>query len=164
MKAKDITLGGIMVALSVVTLYLTSVIPINTIAILTIASAFIPICIIRSNIKTASFVYVATTIISFFIVPINYVLMYALMFGIYGIVKHLIEKIDKLPIEIFIKLVFFNVILVIGLVFMKSLLGDLNINLPTWLLFIVAQPVFLIYDYALTVLISYYLEKLHKVR
>ena len=52
MKAKDIALGGILVALTTVVLYSTSILPISTLAILTIASALIPVCIIRSNIKT----------------------------------------------------------------------------------------------------------------
>ena len=35
MKAKDIALGGVLVALTIVTLYLTLLIPTNTIAIMT---------------------------------------------------------------------------------------------------------------------------------
>ena len=66
MKAKDIALGGILVALTIVTLYLTLLIPTNTIAIMTLASLYIPICLIRSNIKTSIFVYVASTIVSLF--------------------------------------------------------------------------------------------------
>jgi hypothetical protein len=158
MKAKDITFGGIMVALSVVVLYLTTIIPINTFAILTVASCFIPITIIRSNIKTASFVYISSTIISFFILPINYTIMYGMFFGIYGIVKYFIEKLKKLPFEIILKLVFFNIILVISLIFMSSILGNLDINLPIWALFLVGQIVFLVYDYAITVVISFYIE------
>lgn len=163
MKAKDITLGGIMVALSVITLYLTTIIPINTFAILTLASCFIPICIIRSNIKTAFFVYIASTIISFFILPINYTIMYGMLFGVYGIIKYFIEKLNKLPFEIILKLIFFNIILVIGLMFMSTILGDLNIKLPTWALFLAGQIVFLVYDYAITIAISFYIEKFKRI-
>ena len=164
MKAKDITLGGIMVALSIITLYLTTIIPVNTLSILTLASCFIPITILRSNIRTACFVYVATTLMSFFIVPINYAIMYALLFGIYGIVKYFIEKLRKLPIEIILKLLFFNVVLSIGLIFMNAFIGELNIDLPTWLLYLVAQPAFLLYDFAITTAITFYLEKSKKLK
>ena len=164
MKAKDITLGGIMVALGIITLYLTTIIPINTLTILTLASCFIPITILRSNIRTASFVYVATTLMSFFIVPINYAIMYALLFGIYGIVKYFIEKLRKMPIEIILKLLFFNAVLSIGLIFMNAFIQELNINFPTWLLFLVAQPAFLLYDFAITTAITFYLEKSKKLK
>lgn len=164
MKAKDIAIGGIMVAISVMTLYLTAVIPINTLAILTLASCLIPITIIRSKIKTAIFVYISTTIIGFFIVPLNYVIMYALFFGIYGIIKFFIEKINRLPLEIILKVIFFNVILSLSLVVMNNFIGDISINLPIWLFFIIAQVVFLIYDYALTIIITFYIDKFHKMK
>ena len=56
MKAKELALGGIMVAVSTVILYLSAILPISTISILTVASAVIPICIIRADIKTSIFV------------------------------------------------------------------------------------------------------------
>lgn len=164
MKAKDITLGGIMVALGIITLYLTTIIPVNTLTILTLASCFIPITILRSNIRTAGFVYVATTLMSFFIVPINYAIMYALLFGIYGIVKYYIEKLRKMPIEIILKLLFFNMVLSIGLIFMNAFISEVSINIPTWLLFLVAQPAFLLYDFAITTAITFYLEKSKKLK
>lgn len=163
MKAKDITLGGIVVALSIVTLYFTNILPANTLALLGIASCFIPVVIMRSNIKTAIFVYLSTTIISFFLIPINYVLMYGMFFGIYGIVKYFIEKLNKMPLEIALKLVFFNIMLLLGIFVMNSFLGNLQINIPIWILFIAAQAIFLVYDYALTGIISFYLNRFHKL-
>ena len=52
MNARDMALGGVLVALTSIILYMTSVIPTSTLTILTIASALIPICLIRSNVKT----------------------------------------------------------------------------------------------------------------
>ena len=65
MNARDMALGGVLVALTSIILYMTSVIPTSTLTILTIASALIPICIIRSNVKTAIFVYFASSLIYF---------------------------------------------------------------------------------------------------
>lgn len=164
MKAKDITLAGLMVALSVLILYLTTIIPINTFAILTIASVIIPITIMRSNIKTAVLVYVASTILSFFIVPINYFIMYAMFFGIYGIVKYFIERLNILPLEIALKYVFFNIILILALTVLKGFIGDLNIKLPIWTFILIAEVAFYIFDYALTILISFYIEKFKHIK
>ena len=81
MKAKDIALGGILVALTTIVLYSTSILPISTLAILTIASALIPVCIIRSNIKTSIFVYISSSLIAFFLVPINISFLYFISSG-----------------------------------------------------------------------------------
>ena len=83
MKAKDIALGGILVALTTIVLYATSILPISTLAILTIASALIPVCIIRSNIQTSIFVYISSSLIAFFLVPINISFLYFVFFGVY---------------------------------------------------------------------------------
>ena len=161
MKSKNITIGGISVALSVVILYLTTIIPINTVALLTLASAIIPIVIIRSDFKTAILVYMSSSILSFFILPINYTILYTLIFGIYGLVKFFIEKINRIFIEILLKIAFFNIVLIICYILIKTLLVDLGLSLAPWLFFIIAQIGFLVYDYALTLIITLYLNKIH---
>ena len=162
MKTKNLTIGGISIALSLVILYLSTRISINTIAILTVASSIIPITIIKSDIKTSILVYIITSILSFFFLPINYSLLYILLFGIYGITKYFIEKINKLPLEIILKLVFFNIMLGIAYLLMDSLFNMINLRLSLWILIIIAQFAFLIYDYALTIIISFYLQRIHR--
>jgi len=163
MKAKDITLAGLMVALSIIILYLTNIIPVITFALLTIASVIIPITILRTNIKTAIFVYITTSLIGFFIVPINYFIMYFIFFGIYGIVKYFIERLRKQPLEIVLKYIFFNIILVIATAILKSLIGNFDVKIPIWEVLILAEVAFYIFDYALTVLISFYIQKFEKI-
>lgn len=178
MKAKDIALGGILVALTTIVLYATSILPISTLAILTIASALIPVCIIRSNIKTSIFVYISSSLIAFFLVPINISFLYFIFFGVYGIVKYFIERIRKEKLEIVFKLVFFNIAFIIGFIIMQNVLG-INIiaglevlmsrffdtsgrTIASIILWIVVQPIFLIYDYAMTMIITFYMERIHK--
>ena len=178
MKAKDIALGGILVALTTIVLYATSILPISTLAILTIASALIPVCIIRSNIKTSIFVYISSSLIAFFLVPINISFLYFVFFGVYGIIKYFIERIRKEKLEIVLKVVFFNIAFIIGFIIMQNVLG-INIiaglevlmsrffdtsarTIATIILWIVAQPIFLIYDYAMTMIITFYMERIHK--
>ncbi|MCR1950343.1 MULTISPECIES: hypothetical protein [unclassified Clostridium] len=161
MKAKEITLSAILVALTNIILYLNLLLPISTISILTLASLLIPIALIKGSIKSAFFVYIASSIIGFFILPINIILLYVLFFGIYGIVKYYIEKLNKLYLEIFLKMIFFNISLFISLFVFKSFTAIELTKLPLWLLWIVAQPIFLIFDYALTLLISFYMQRIH---
>lgn len=162
MKAKELTVSAALTALTIVILYLNLLLPISTISILTLASALIPVALIRGSIKSSILVYISSSIIGFFMLPINITLLYVLFFGIYGIIKYFIEKINKLPIEIILKIIFFNIILSLSIFVFNSFVEIEITKLPMTLLFIVAQPVFLIYDYALSLLISFYLDRIHK--
>ena len=161
MKAKEITLSAALIALTIIILYLNLLLPISTLSILTLASLLVPIALMRGSMKSAILVYVASSIIGFFILPINIIILYILFFGIYGIVKYYIEKINKLPLEILLKLIFFNIIFFISFFIFKSFIAIEITKLPIWLFWIIAQIVFLVFDYALTLLISFYLEKIH---
>ena len=76
MKAKEITLSAVLTALTIVILYLNLILPISTISILTLASLLIPVALIRGSMKSAIFVYIASSIIGFFILPINIIILY----------------------------------------------------------------------------------------
>lgn len=161
MKAKEITLSGILTGLTIVILYLNLLLPISTISILTLASLLIPIALIRGSMKSAILVYVSSSIIGLFILPLNIMILYILFFGIYGIVKFYIEKINKLPLEIFIKLIFFNIILLLSFFVFKAFIPIEITKLPIEIFLIIAEIVFLVFDYALTLLISFYLQRIH---
>lgn len=161
MKAKEITLSAVLTALTIIVLYLNLLLPISTLSILTLASLLIPIALIRGSMKSAIFVYIASSIIGFFILPINIIVLYILFFGIYGIVKFYIEKINKLPLEIFIKILFFNLMLFLSFFIFKAFIAIEITKLPIWMFFIIAQFAFLVFDYALTLLISFYLQRIH---
>lgn len=178
MKAKEITLGGVLIALSLLILYSASILHVSTISILTLSSAIVPICIIRSDIKTATLVFVATSIISFYIIPINIWLLYILIFGGYGIVKYLIERMRKEFLENIFKFIYSNIIFILSIMLAKILLDTdvfvvfsniigkyIKINgpfIPVIGLYIFWQVVFFLFDYALTLIITFYMERLHK--
>lgn len=161
MKAKEITLSAILIALTIIILYLNLLLPISTISILTLASLLIPIALIRGSMKSAILVYISSSIIGLFLIPINIILLYILFFGIYGIVKYFIEKINNMPLEILFKIIFFNIILFISFFIFKTFISIQITKLPISLFWIMAQVVFLIFDYALSLLITFYLEKIH---
>lgn len=163
MKAKYIAENGIITALTLAILYSASIIPISTLSILTVASCLIPISIIRTSIKNTILVYIASSILSFFLVTINIAIYYILFFGIYGIIKYFIEKIRNILIELVLKLVSFNMLLSVIYFIGTNLLINLDTKFPIYIVWIIAQVVFLIYDYALTIIISFYLSRIHKL-
>ncbi len=161
MKSNNVAQSGILIALTLAVLYSTSLLPISTLSILTIASCLIPISIIRTSLKNTILVYISCSILSFFLVPINIALLYTLFFGVYGIIKFFIEKLDNLIYEIIVKLLVFNVLLFSIYILFKLFIG-LNIGISLWIVALIAQAAFLLYDYALTIIISYFLNKINK--
>lgn len=162
MKSNNIAQSGIIIALTLAILYSTSLLPISTLSILTIASCLIPISIIRTTLKNTILVYLSCSILSFFLVPINICLLYTLFFGIYGIIKFFIEKLDNLFLEVILKLFIFNILLSIIYIIFKSFLG-FEIEFSLLILIVIAQIGFLIYDYALSIIISYFYNKINKL-
>ena len=162
MKSKYISESGLLIALTLVILYATSIIPISTLSILTVASCLIPVSIIRTSIKNAILVYIASSILSFFLVKTNIALYYTLFFGVYGIIKYLIEKTKNIPLELLLKLIVFNILLGVIYLITKSFLDISSSNFPLWMLWVAAQIVFLVYDYALTLAISFFLKRFNK--
>ena len=161
LKAKDLALGGTLTSLTIIVLFINILIPINTFAILTISSCFVPIAIIRSNVQVGIFVYIASSIIGFFLVPLDIMIPYILYFGIYGLVKFYIEKLRNMPLEILLKLSFSNIMLILGYILFTKFIAPINLNIPIWILIILAQIAFLIFDYALTLIITFYISKFH---
>lgn len=171
MKAKDMALGGLLCALTLIILYMTYLFPTNTLTLLTLASFMVPVTLIRSNTGTAFLVYVCSTLLSFVLLPPNIFMMYALFFGVYGLVKYFVELLDKPVAEWLLKFIFFNVVFLLGLnTFMTfispSMLAPLNALVSKFLpqipyggtivLFLTAQVAFVVFDYALTLLIDMY--------
>lgn len=163
MKAKHIAENGVLIALTIAILYAASILPINTLSILTVASCLIPISIIRTSVRNTILVYAASSILSFFFLSTNIALYYILFFGIYGIIKYFIEKIRNIFIEIILKLFSLNILIIIIYFVINNLLINLKLEIPLYFIWIAAQIIFLIYDYALTLIISFYLNKINKL-
>ena len=161
MKSNNIAQSGILIALTLAVLYSASVLPISTLSILTVASCLIPISIIRTSLKHSILIYLSSSILSFFLVPINIWILYSLFFGIYGMIKFFIEKLDNLIYEIILKLLAFNILLYIIYIIFKLFIG-FKVKLSLWIIILIAQIAFLIYDYALTLIITYFLNKINK--
>lgn len=159
MKVKDIALGGILTSLTIVCLYSTSLIPVNTISLLSLTSFFIAISILKSSYKLGFFIYISSLLMSFFLTPINIIIMYFLFFGLYPIVKYHIEKIHNLFLEFFFKFLFFNLCLIIAFSILVVFLGNITLTLPYSILWFLCQILFLIYDYLFTLIISLLLKK-----
>ena len=155
MKSNNIAKGGIFAALSLILLYLSSVFPTNKLFILGIASCIIPLCIMLTGVKNTIVVYATVSLLSLFIIPSKLIsIAYMLIFGSYGFVKYFIEKLRSVPLEFILKLLYFNISsAIIIFIYRLVIINIPNINI--YLVLVVMQFAFLVYDYALTVFIVY---------
>lgn len=164
-KASNIAKGGLFTGLSVIFIYLSSIMPTNKLALLAAASFIIPISILTIGIKMTFVEYLAVSILGLFLIPSKGIaLAYILFFGLYGFVKLYTEKIRKAPLEVILKLLFFNIVVVISAFLYTQLFAEIinidkfkNFLIPSILL---AQVTFIAYDYLVTLLIQYYSKKM----
>lgn len=171
MTTKQLVTGALLSAFTLVILYLSFFIPTNTLTLLTLASGMVPIALLRCNLKTCWLVYITSSILSLILLPIHISMLYILFFGLYGIIKYFIERLNKLPLEWILKYLFFNLIFLISFQLTTVLINpnafDGLMNLAEYLmpsrpyntfliLIIIGQIAFAIYDYALTLLINTY--------
>nr|WP_307991679.1 hypothetical protein [uncultured Niameybacter sp.] len=177
MSTKQLVTGSILTAITLLILYMTLLIPTNTLALLTLASITVPVALIRENIKTSLLVYITSSLLGVILLPLNISLLYILFFGCYGLIKHFIERLNRLPLEWLLKFIFFNIMLIVGYTFFENVItpGSLdglihlinkllpNLNFPPILIaFILAQGCLVVYDYAFTLLIDFYYTYLDK--
>ncbi|WP_142414281.1 hypothetical protein [Hathewaya massiliensis] len=162
--SNNIAKGGIFTALGIICVYLSVLIPVNTLFFLLLASAIIPLTLLSTDMKTTIVVYLSTALLSLILVPTKSIgISYLILFGIYGIIKYFIEKLENTYLEILLKLGFLNITMFIIYFFYKTLLfkGTL-LKLPLVLIVPFMQVVFAIYDYTLTVFINYSKDKIIK--
>jgi hypothetical protein len=162
---KKVTLNGILGALAVISLLLAAVLPTNRLSFYALSSFFVAITIIEYGIKAGWLLYAATALLSLIVLPDKLAIVpYVIFFGIYGIIKLYIERINKIVLEYILKVIYFNICLVAAYYFIKQVFFEsIKINLPWWLLIIALEIVFIVYDYVYTLFIRYYREKLQKV-
>ncbi|NFE41144.1 hypothetical protein EXN64_04865 [Clostridium botulinum] len=158
LKSSNIAKGGIFTAISFLLIYLSTILPVNKLSLLATASAIIPIAIISTNAKNGFLVYLSTSILCSIVVGISRisVIFYIVFFGLYGIIKYYIERLNKLYIEIILKFAFFNICLIVLLYIYKLFFQGITIiNKYIYMYFIVAQIDFIVFDYVLTLFIFY---------
>jgi len=155
-KSSYIAKGGLFVTITIIILYSTTFVQFNTLFIIGIASSIIPLCLINTDLKTSFLVYLASSILGYFILPVKSVwMLYTILFGPYGIVKYFAERLRNAPIEIVCKLIYFNSLTLLTFYLYKIFFAP-NFVLPYNIILIIlgAQIAFYIFDYALTVFIN----------
>ena len=164
---KQLTVCAMLAALGVILLYLGAMIEVLDISVAVIASLLCVVAVIEYGGGAPWMIYGVTSVLSVILLPNKTpALMYALFFGFYPILK---EKFEKRPRAIawVLKLAVFNVSLaIIAFLTVKLTLAESNaiLSKPLFVIaaVVVCEAVFLLYDVAMTRVISFYIVNLRK--
>ncbi len=162
-RTRGIAISAMLLAISVTTLYIQTVLPVANFTLYMLSSFYVAFVIMEAGPKAGWLFYIASCIFALIFVPDKvFVIPYILFFGIYGVVKYHIELLRKLPIELILKMIFFNFSLGIMIIFFRELiLGSINLpDFPFVILIIAFEIAFFAYDYLYTLVIGFYLKRI----
>lgn len=157
--AGRIALVAMLSALSLAILLLANLSPMGRIGIIAAAGLVPAGAVISGGLTAGFFCYAVTTILSFLLLPDKgAALLYLLFFGLYPMIKSLVEQLHKPLVEWPLKLAFFNVMLSVlwfgmGKLFLAFLPTALN---TVWLVYLVGNVVFVAYDIGFSGLARFY--------
>lgn len=166
-KTKAVAVGGLLSALTLISLFFATVMPTNKLSLYALSSFSAAVIVIEFGITKGWLFYGTTSLLALIIIPDKIsVIPFIAFFGIYGVIKFHIERIKSLVIDYIIKLAYFNACLAAAVLAAKELLlgADSQLDkLPVWIIVIIAEVVFLVYDYVYTLFIQYYNTRLKKM-
>lgn len=161
-SGKKVAFGGLVTALSTLCLYLASVLPTNRLFFYAISSMFVFTMVIEFGIPSAIITYLSITILALILLPNKIMIIpYLLFFGYYGILKYYIEKRNNLLLEWLLKIISFNIAMVIiYFIVEKLILKTITMRYYLWVTILLGEVAFVVYDLGYTVVISYYKHRL----
>jgi len=152
-----LTASAVSVALGVLLLALGSLLQVLDITMAAVASLLVVFAVIEMGGKYPYMVYAATALLSLLLPIKTPALFYALFAGYYPILKAAVEKHLSNALGWVVKLAVFGVCLAAALfVGIKFFMPDLVIDTYFWWAVALATPVFVVYDIALSRLITLY--------
>lgn len=156
-RVKKITLSGILLGFTVICVFLASILPTSRLSLYAISSLFIAVIIIEFGTKAGWSFYIASAVLTGVLIPRLEVLPFIVFFGLYGLAKLYFEKVKSRILEYILKIVYFNICMCLGLVFLKEfILAGVELTAPVYIVSILMEIVFLIYDYVYTLFIRFY--------
>lgn len=167
-RSTKIALGGMITGLCIMLMFMTGLFPFATYALPALAGLILVAMVVEFGSKQALIVYAAVSILSIFMTPDREAaIMFIAFFGHYPILKGIIErKIPSRVLEWVVKMLSFNICIVLGYLFVINIMGITEVldsfgdfgRYSVLVLLALGNVVFIIYDFALTRVISMYIN------
>ena len=149
-------------ALGVILLYLGSIVEVMDVSVAVIASLFCVLAVIEYGKGAPWTVFAVTAVLSLLLLPNKSgAVYYTFFFGFYPILKAYFERLDRVKAWVLKEIVFNVSLAAILVIFKKMFMPAVDIPFMMWVIIVVlCEVVFVLYDVALTRLITFYLFKL----
>lgn len=165
-SAGQTALVGLLTGLSLIFLYLAFLTPAGKMGVVALAGLFPAGAVVSAGLASGFFCYAVTGLLGLLLVPSKSVtLLYLLFFGLWPMLKSLLERLPGRALEWAGKLAVCNGVLAVlwfGLkaVFLPFLPGALS---QTWMVFAAGNIGFVIYDIGFSKLIGFYAARVDRV-
>ena len=157
---------AILSALALVLVYLGSIAPTGSWGIVAAAGLLPAAAVISVSLKAGFLCWAAAAVLAFLMAPDKLcALLFGALFGLYPMVKSLVERLQKKPLEYALKLAFFNIAFtVIYLTMAAAVAASLPqvLGSSVWVLYGAANVVFVLYDYGFSKLIAFYIARVQR--
>ncbi|WP_317380614.1 hypothetical protein [uncultured Intestinimonas sp.] len=163
--AGRLALSALLTALSLVILWGAAMAPWGRMGLVALAGLTPAAAVISGGPAAGGLCWAGTGILALLLLPDKGCgLLYLLFFGLYPLVKYAAERLSRRPLELLVKLAFFNAALTVlwfGLraVFLWGLPQAEGLG---WLLYPVGNGIFLAYDYGFSRLIAFYIARVDR--
>ena len=157
----SLTLSAMLCALSIVILYLGTLLDVVTLTAVALASLLMMLAVRELSIGYRLMIYVGATLLAALLLPNpEAAILYAMLGGLYPLIKLPIERLRR-PLPVVLKLVYTNLLItaseLLSLFVFALTPSAWYILLP---LYLIGNPTFLLYDKVLDRLLIYYEARL----
>mgnify|MGYP001766184479 CR=1 FL=1 len=161
-----LSLTSMMAAFTLLFIYLAGILPTARLSMYAVASLFSFALCMEQRTAYALVLFFGVSLVSLLILPnILLIIPYVLFFGYYGIAKFHIERIKDKFLAFVLKLMVFNIGLILNYFLAKNMfLTDIPDALKDnfWVFMVLAQVVFVAYDYIFSKLAVFYDDRVRK--
>ncbi len=165
--AHRVSLTAMFAAMSLLFLYLASVLPTMRIAMYFLSSVFVMGLVIEEEIGLAVMMFVGVSLMSLLLMPnILRVLPYVFFFGHYGIGKYYIQTRIKDKVAAYIvKLIYYNIAVALVYLLAQQIIFEdiLDSGIAFWLFVVLAEVAFVVYDFLYDKVTAFYFNNLRRL-
>jgi len=175
--SKKIAYGGLSTALILVTLSVSYISPTADLALFTLSSLFIAMVVIEVDFKTGFMAYCASGLLVTAFFGIYFSIPFFVLFGVFPLIKGLLERKLNKPLAYLFKGLYFCILLIVAFFIFKeettAVFTKVNQFLPIdfftknqiiWPYLFITLVVLFIYDYAISLLIEFYQQRIKKTK
>lgn len=161
-QSRSVALAGMLSALAVVFLFLGSMVELLDLSAAAMASLAVMVAVIELGKGWAGGVFAVSALLSLLLFPRTAAVVFAMFIGYYPVLKVFLDRIRPLLLQYAVKLLCFNAFLASAFWLIKMLIGAESewLEGSLWVLFLLGNATFAVFDFALAKLAVFYIVKI----